>query len=91
MTIPSVNTGQGYVSVQPVYLLDSSGIPIVISSGSVTADNGVVLPLDSLAHTFTSSGGLITTDTVVYLGVTYVQTLTYSGGVIQTISQWVAQ
>lgn len=75
----------------PVKTGDAHPLPVTGLSGSVIADNGVALPIDSLAHTFTSSGGLIATDTVEYLGVTYVQTLTYASGVIETISLWVKQ
>ena len=97
MTIPSVNTGQGYVSVQPVYLLDKNGVPIdptnpvVVLSGMVVADDGVALPIDSLAQTLTYSAGLVSTATVSYGGETYVQTYTATAGYITGISQWVKQ
>lgn len=60
-------------------------------STTVTASNGVQLPLESLAATLASSGGFIDTITVVYRGVTYVQTFTNDGTDITAISQWVAQ
>lgn len=75
----------------PVKTGDAHPLPVTGLSGSVIADNGVALPIDSLAHTFTSSGGLITTDEVSYLGDKYVQTLTYTNGVIETISEWVKE
>ena len=49
----------------PVKTGDAHPLPVTGLSGSVIADNGVALPIDSLAHTFTSSGGLIATDTVI--------------------------
>ena len=75
----------------PVKTGDAHPLPVTGLSGSVIADNGVALPIDSLAHTFESSGGLIETDTVEYLGDKYVQTLTYTNGVIETISEWVKE
>lgn len=55
------------------------------------ANNGVVVPADSLAATHTIANGQITAITVSYLGITYVQTLTYTGGIVSAVSQWVAQ
>lgn len=75
----------------PVKTGDAHPLPVTGVGASIIADNGVALPVDNLAHTFTSSGGLIATDTVSYLGNTYVQTLTYTSGVIETISLWVKQ
>jgi hypothetical protein len=58
---------------------------------TVQADNGVALPIDNLAITFTYSGSFVTTATVVYRTITYVQTFTNNGTHITNISQWVAQ
>jgi hypothetical protein len=58
-------------------------------SDTVTAANGVQLPLISLAQTFTYSGGLVTTISCVYNSITYTQTFTNNGTEITNISQWV--
>ena len=58
-------------------------------SDTVTAANGVELPLIALAQTFTYSGGLVATISCVYSGVTYTQTFTNNGTNITAISQWV--
>ena len=60
-------------------------------STTVTASNGVQLPIDSLAATLAYDGGFIDTITVEYRDVTYVQTFTNDGTDITAISQWVAQ
>jgi len=65
--------------------------PMPVLSGSVIADNGVALPIDSLAQTLTYSAGLVSTSTVIYGGLTYVQTYTATAGYITGISQWVKQ
>jgi hypothetical protein len=57
----------------------------------VVADDGAELPLGSLEVAYGNTGGLITTETVVYGGVTYVKTNTYTNGVIATESRWAAQ
>lgn len=49
------------------------------------------LPLGDLAQTFAYTGGFLHTITVVYQGVTYVQTFTNNGTNITGISVWVAQ
>ena len=60
-------------------------------SDYVTASNGVQLELNALAKTLTYSGGLVTTQTVVFSGKTYVQTYTNNGTQITGVSQWVVQ
>jgi len=59
-------------------------------SSTVQATNGVALPLDNLAMAFAYSGSFVSTITVVYSGITYVQTFTNNGTQITNISQWVA-
>jgi hypothetical protein len=59
-------------------------------SETVTASNGVELPLISLAQTFTYSGSFVATISVVYNSITYTQTFTNNGTDITAISQWVA-
>lgn len=73
-------------------------IPPTLTDGTLTgviqgavASDGVFLPLASLAKTNTVSGGLIMTTTVSYVTNTYVQTNTYSSGVLLTQSAWVKQ
>jgi hypothetical protein len=51
----------------------------------------IQLPLNDLEQAFGYSGDNVTTITVVYQGVTYVQTLTYSGLNVTNISQFVPQ
>lgn len=58
---------------------------------TITAANGVSLPVSSLAQTLTYSGTLVSTITVRYQGIIYVQTLTNNGTSITGVSQWVAQ
>lgn len=58
---------------------------------NVRGTDGVFLPLDDLAHAFAYSNGLLVTDTVVFNNVTYVQTLTYTSGLLTGISPWVKQ
>ena len=60
-------------------------------SATITADNGVMLPLDSLAQTFTYTGSFINTISVEYAGNTYVQTYDNDGTHITFISQWEGQ
>ena len=59
-------------------------------SSTVTATNGIGVPVDSLAKTLTYSGDFITSQVVVYGGVTYTQTYTNNGTFITAVSQWVA-
>ena len=65
-------------------------------SETVTAANGVELPLIALAQTYAFSGGFIHTITVQYRSanapfplINYVQTFTNDGTQITAISQWV--
>lgn len=49
------------------------------------------LPLDSLQQSIGWSGGFVSTITVVYQGVTFIQTFTNDGTNIIAISQWIPQ
>jgi hypothetical protein len=64
-------------------------------SETITASNGVMLPLDSLpvSITYIGSGAAAVPETltVEYRGVTYVQTLTYDSGNLIAASNWIAQ
>ena len=60
-------------------------------SSTVTASDGTMIPLDSVEQDFAYSGSLLTTITVVYQGKTFVQTFTYSGSNVATISGWIKQ
>lgn len=60
-------------------------------SETVQADNGAMLPLVSLEQVFAYDGSFLETITVVYAGVTYVQTFTNNGTNITEISGWIAQ
>lgn len=51
----------------------------------------IPLPVNDLDQVFTYSGGNVETITVVYMGVTYVQTFTYAGSNVIEISQWTPQ
>jgi hypothetical protein len=63
-----------------------------MSIGYVVADNGINIPLDSLAKTYTYNGNNdIETITIVYAGVTYVQTFAYTGTNLTSVTQWEAQ
>lgn len=57
---------------------------------TVLATNGVALPIDNLAKVFAYSGAFLSTITVVYNGITYVQTYTNNGAQLTSESQWVA-
>jgi len=52
------------------------------------ASNGVDVPVDSLDQTFVYNGDNIDYIQVVYRGITYRQTYTYSGSTITAISDW---
>lgn len=55
----------------------------------VSTSDGTLVDLDSLPHTFAWSGGNLVSDTVVAQnGHSYQQVLTYSAGVVATISLW---
>lgn len=91
--IRSVDAGefQGFV------LVDENGNPfnqtnkLPVDDGAATADDGVVLPLESLAKSFGYAGDNLTTVTVSYNGETYVKTLTYTGDKLTATSVWVKQ
>lgn len=56
---------------------------------TVQANDGIPLPLDSLAQQFTYSGSFVSTITVVYQGKQYVQTFLNDGTNIIYISGWI--
>ncbi len=58
-------------------------------SETVQANDGAMLPLDSLATQITYSGGFISTLQVIYAGKTYVQTFLNDGTNIIYISGWI--
>ena len=58
-------------------------------SSTVQANDGAMIPLDSIPQTFAYSGSFISTITVVYQTNTYVQTFTNNGTNITNISGWV--
>jgi len=64
---------------------------IITTVGTVAASNNVLLPVESLAQVLGYTSGVLTTITVVYDSITYVQTLTYTSGSLTGISKWVAQ
>ena len=74
----------------PVNIVSSSN-PLPVDDGVATADDGVILPLDSLAKSFGYAGDNLTTITVSHNGATYVKTLTYTGDKLTATSAWVKQ
>ena len=58
-------------------------------SETVQANDGAMLPLDSLATQIVYSGGFVSTITVMYAGKTYVQTFLNDGTDIIYISGWI--
>jgi hypothetical protein len=56
-----------------------------------TATDNTQLDLDSLPVTLGYTGSNLTTLTIVYRENTYIQTLTYSGANVVTISNWIKQ
>ena len=56
---------------------------------TVQANDGAMLPLESLAQEFVFSGGFISTITVDYAGSVYVQTYLNDGTDIIYISNWI--
>lgn len=60
-------------------------------SSTVTGSNGVQIPLEDTPLAFAYAGGFIDTITVVYRGITYIQTFTNDGTNVTAISAWVAQ
>ena len=69
----------------------SKSNPLPVDSGTSKADDGVILPLDSLAKSFGYTGDNLTTITVSHDGETYVKTLTYTSGKLTATSVWVKQ
>lgn len=59
--------------------------------GVVVATDGTRLPLDNLQQTLNYTSGVITSISVVYNGITFLQTFTRTGNVITSISRWVPQ
>lgn len=57
----------------------------------VGANASQSIPIDSVGVDFGYTGSNITSMTVVYQGITYVKTVTYSGNNVTSISPWVAQ
>lgn len=76
-----------------------NGAPQAVSVGVIASDGAMIFP-DDLAQTYGRDGnGNLTTITVVvpatpgtsYAGGTYVQTLAYTGTVLNSASRWVKQ
>lgn len=61
-------------------------MPVVLH---VVSSDGVFIPVDSLSQTYTYSGDLIATASVVWNGVTYTQTFNYTNGKLTNPSDWV--
>jgi hypothetical protein len=68
----------------------TGGAAWVSAIGAVASD-GVALDVDSLAQTLGYIGSQLTTVTVAQGGVTYIQTLTYTGSNLTGVSKWVKQ
>jgi hypothetical protein len=63
-----------------------------VQTQAANGHNSIALPLDNLEQVIGYSGGKPSTFTVVYQGITYVQTFTRDGsGNVTVISQWVPQ
>jgi len=60
-------------------------------SQTVQANDGAMLPLDSIEQDIAYAGSNISTITVVYQGNTYVQTFAYTGLNLTDISGWIKQ
>lgn len=60
-------------------------------SGTVQANDGAMLPIDSLPVAIAYNGDLVATMTVVFGPNTYVQTFSYTGDLVTNISRWVKQ
>jgi hypothetical protein len=58
-------------------------------SSTVLAVNGVALPIEDLQVTIGYDGSFVSTLTVTYNGLDYVQTISNDGTNITAISQWV--
>lgn len=57
----------------------------------VIASDGVLIPVDSLATAIAGSTATAQTLTLIYLGNTYIKTITYTAGNASNLSQWVKQ
>ena len=67
-------------------------LKVFIHVVAMLADNGMALPVDSLAHDYTYNGdGTIATDTVVHNGLTYKNTYTYTAGALTHVTGWIKQ
>jgi len=62
-----------------------------MSTSNSVQMGGEKIPLDGLPQTFVYASGFLSTITVEYRGVTYVQTFTNDGTNITNISKWVQQ
>lgn len=82
-----------FLLMLPLYAIaDTFPLPATQAVVSVLANNGVPIPLSSLNVTYGWSSGKLVTQTVVYSGVTYIDTLTYNGdGTLASDSGWVKQ
>lgn len=74
--------------------VDSSGalrVSGTVASGGVVDDEGTTIDVDSMSHVLGYTAGNLTTDTVTDGVDTWVQTFTYTDGVVTAISEWVKQ
>lgn len=70
----------------------SSSNPLPAKSvNCVIANDGVLLPVESLEQTLTYTGDLISTISVSFGSEVYIQTYTYTSGNVTSISQWEKQ
>jgi hypothetical protein len=61
-------------------------------NGSYIGSDGVIIPVDSLAASYTyNTDGTLATSTVVFNGNTYIQSYSYVSGRVSAVSQWVKQ
>lgn len=75
------------------YLITKDGLTMTeyVQTQAANGSPGIQLPISDLAQAVGYTGSNATTFTVVYQGVTYVQTFTYSGSTVTNFSQWVPQ
>jgi hypothetical protein len=74
----TVSSGYGYSSI-PYYVTE-------------LGSDGVAIPINSLEHTYADdTNGNLATDTVVYLGNTYVRTFTWADSQLISTSVWQKQ
>ena len=66
----------------------SIGNPLPVTAGWAITASGILIPVDSLAKTYTYSGGNVATAAVTYNAVTYTKTYTYTSGNLTGVSQW---